>query len=121
MWAQDAAAMYGYAAESASAGTLNPLKSPAPTTNPGGTGRPGRRGFDRRHPEPAQPAGLQPASGDARVGHPWRLVGRRDSVHRNGFLNDLFASGSNIGIYNDAVAAVGAGRTPPHGTEFRRS
>jgi PPE-repeat protein len=36
MWAQDAAAMYGYAASSASAGTLNPLTSPAPTANPAG-------------------------------------------------------------------------------------
>jgi PPE-repeat protein len=38
MWAQDAAAMYGYAGLSASAATLHPLTSPAPTTNPGGLG-----------------------------------------------------------------------------------
>ncbi len=36
MWAQDAAAMYGYAATSASAGALNPLTPPAPTANPAG-------------------------------------------------------------------------------------
>ena len=36
MWAQDAAAMYGYAGSSASAATLQPLTDPAPTTNPGG-------------------------------------------------------------------------------------
>ncbi|OBI85368.1 PPE family protein [Mycobacterium sp. 1245805.9] len=36
MWAQDAAAMYGYAAASAIAGTLNPLTPPAPTANPAG-------------------------------------------------------------------------------------
>jgi PPE-repeat protein len=36
MWAQDAAAMYGYAASSATSGTLNPLTPPTPTTNPGG-------------------------------------------------------------------------------------
>ncbi len=36
MWAQDAAAMYGYAASSAGAGTLNPLTSPAPISNPAG-------------------------------------------------------------------------------------
>lgn len=36
MWAQDAAAMYGYAAASASAGILQPLTSPTPTTNPAG-------------------------------------------------------------------------------------
>jgi len=38
MWAQDATAMYGYAGSSASAASLNPLTSPAPTTNPGGLG-----------------------------------------------------------------------------------
>ncbi|ORB51551.1 PPE family protein [Mycobacterium persicum] len=38
MWAQDAAAMYGYAGSSASAGVLTPLTSPPPTTNPGGLG-----------------------------------------------------------------------------------
>lgn len=37
MWAQDASAMYGYAAASAAAGRLNPLTSPSPTTNPAGT------------------------------------------------------------------------------------
>ncbi len=38
MWAQDAAAMYGYAAASATAGRLSPLTSPAPTNQPGGLG-----------------------------------------------------------------------------------
>lgn len=36
MWAQDAAAMYGYAASSALAGVLSPLTPATPTTNPGG-------------------------------------------------------------------------------------
>jgi len=36
MWAQDAVAMYGYAASSASAGTLIPMTPPAPTANPAG-------------------------------------------------------------------------------------
>jgi PPE-repeat protein len=36
MWAQDAAAMYGYADSSASATTLTPFTPPAPATNPGG-------------------------------------------------------------------------------------
>ncbi len=38
MWAQDAAAMYGYAGSSASAAVLSPLTSPPPTNNPGGQG-----------------------------------------------------------------------------------
>jgi PPE-repeat protein len=36
MWAQDAAAMYGYAGSSAAASTLTPFTSPPPTTNPAG-------------------------------------------------------------------------------------
>jgi PPE-repeat protein len=36
MWAQDAAAMYGYVGSSASATALTPFTPPAPTTNPGG-------------------------------------------------------------------------------------
>ncbi len=38
MWAQDAAAMYGYAAASAVAGKLAPLVPPAPAANPAGLG-----------------------------------------------------------------------------------
>jgi PPE-repeat protein len=38
MWAQDAAAMYGYAGASAAATTVTPFSSPPPTTNPAGTG-----------------------------------------------------------------------------------
>ncbi len=37
MWAQDAAAMYGYAAASAFASNLLPFNSPPPTTEPAGT------------------------------------------------------------------------------------
>jgi PPE-repeat protein len=36
MWAQDAAAMYGYAGSSAAASTLTPFDQPAETTNPAG-------------------------------------------------------------------------------------
>jgi PPE-repeat protein len=38
MWAQDAAAMYGYAGSSATASTLTPFTPPPPTTNPAGVG-----------------------------------------------------------------------------------
>jgi PPE-repeat protein len=37
MWAQDAAAMYGYAASSSAAATLTPFSEPPPTTNPAGS------------------------------------------------------------------------------------
>jgi PPE-repeat protein len=36
MWAQDAAAMYGYASQSTVATKMTPFTPPAPTTNPGG-------------------------------------------------------------------------------------
>jgi PPE-repeat protein len=36
MWAQDAAAMYGYAGSSAAAGTLSPFTPPQQSTNPAG-------------------------------------------------------------------------------------
>jgi PPE-repeat protein len=38
MWAQDAAAMYGYAGASSSASPLTPFSEPPPTTNPAGLG-----------------------------------------------------------------------------------
>jgi PPE-repeat protein len=38
MWAQDAAAMYGYAGASAAATTLTPFSTPTQNTNPAGTG-----------------------------------------------------------------------------------
>jgi PPE-repeat protein len=37
MWAQDTAAMYGYAGQSATAAQVTPFASPAATTNPAGT------------------------------------------------------------------------------------
>src|SRR6202167_4358394 len=37
MWAQDSAAMYGYAGQSAAATQVTPFASPAATTNPAGT------------------------------------------------------------------------------------
>jgi PPE-repeat protein len=38
MWAQDAAAMYSYAGQSAAASKVSPFATPASTTNPAGTG-----------------------------------------------------------------------------------
>ncbi|GFG97702.1 hypothetical protein MTIM_35810 [Mycobacterium timonense] len=43
MWAQDVAAMYGYAAASASASLLTPFTTPQPTTNPAGLAGQGTR------------------------------------------------------------------------------
>ncbi|MBI2696054.1 PPE family protein [Mycobacterium nebraskense] len=96
MWAQDAAAMYGYEGSSASAATLNPLISPTQTTNPAG---PAARAAA------VSPAAVRPVASP--------LAGSAQSTSSglfsssNGFLNDLVASGSNIGIWNDAYSVTG--------------
>jgi PPE-repeat protein len=108
MWAQDAAAMYGYAASSASAAALNPLTSPTATTNPAGAG--------------AQTAAVSTASSQSQLsqllsGLPSAMQSLASpgatstsfSYTGNGFLNDLFSSGGNIGMYNYAGAALGFG------------
>lgn len=106
MWAQDAAAMYGYAAASATAGGLTPLKSPAPTTNPGGTGAQGAAvstaGTQGQLNQLVStlPGAVQGLASPGATGS--GLLGSTD-----GLLNDLISSGSNIGIYNDAVAVIG--------------
>ncbi len=41
MWAQDAAAMYGYAGQSATAAQVTPFRAPPQTTNPGGPAQQG--------------------------------------------------------------------------------
>jgi PPE-repeat protein len=112
MWAQDAAAMYGYAASSASAASLNPLTSPTATTNPAGAG--------------AQTAAVSSAGSQGQLS---QLVSSLPSAMQslaspaasstptvdgipytgNGFLNDLGTSGGNIGMYNYAGAGIGFG------------
>jgi PPE-repeat protein len=107
MWAQDAAAMYGYAGSSASAASLNPLTSPAATTNPAGVG--------------AQTAATSTAGSQSQLSE---LIASLPSAMQslaspgatssipytgNGFLNDLGTSGGNIGIYNYTGAGLGFG------------
>jgi PPE-repeat protein len=110
MWAQDAAAMYGYAINSASAASLNPLSSPAPITNAAGTAGQGAAVSTASTQSqlsqlisslPAAVQGLAtPGASSGAAGFPYT---------GNGFLNDLFSSGGNIGMYNYTGAAVGFG------------
>jgi PPE-repeat protein len=114
MWAQDAAAMYGYAGSSARAASLNPLTSSTATTNPGGAGAQTAAvstagsqsqlsqlvsGLPSAMQSLASPGATTAASGD----------GLLTSSGGEGFLNDLFSSGGNIGVYNYTGAAVGFG------------
>jgi PPE-repeat protein len=89
---------------------LNPLTSPTATTNPAGAG--------------AQAAAVSTAGSQSQLS---QLVSSLPSVMQslatpsatssatgfsytgNGFLNDLFSSGGNIGMYNYAGAALGFG------------
>lgn len=93
MWAQDAIAMYSYAATSSIAGVLQPLSSPAPTTNPAGL------------------AG-QAAAGNAQNGLSQLVSGLPNTVQTlasplsaapaqaSDFLSDFIGSTQNIGIWN---------------------
>jgi PPE-repeat protein len=114
MWAQDAAAMYGYAGSSASAASLNPLTSPVATTNPAGAGAQtaavSTAGSQSQLSQlvSSLPSAMQslasPGATTASSGY-----GLLTSSGGDGFLNDLFSSGGNIGMYNYTGAAVGFG------------
>ena len=110
MWAQDAAAMYGYAGSSANAASLNALTSPTATTNPGGAG--------------AQTAAVSTAGSQSQLS---QLVSSVPSVLQglsspaaattssngilsgpDGFFNDLISSGGNVGVFNDAFDISGS-------------
>jgi PPE-repeat protein len=115
MWAQDAAAMYGYAASSAGAGTLSPLTPPAPTANPAGVaGQAGLMQTISSLPNAvaalASPAAAVPAQATSVLGLP--LVS--NSV--NGLVNtaawwvmNVIANGALLGhAMNSAPATIAA-------------
>ncbi len=93
MWAQDAAAMYGYAGQSATAAQVTPFTSPPKTTNPGGVasqsaGVAQATGTSVRHRRPVDvvPADVPDAlvaakPRDARHGGAGRLVGAESVEH----------------------------------------
>jgi PPE-repeat protein len=56
MWAQDAAAMYGYAGASSSASTLTPFTTAAESANPAGLGDQTLTGAPRPRPSPTRSA-----------------------------------------------------------------
>jgi PPE-repeat protein len=96
MWAQDAAAMYGYAGSSASAGVLQPLTSPAPTTNPAGLA--GQAGA-------VSTAGTQTGLSQLVSSVPNTMQGLASPLAGSsglsgGFLSDVINSTQNIGIFN---------------------
>jgi PPE-repeat protein len=80
MWAQDAAAMYGYAASASAATTLTPFREPPPTTSPAG--------------QSAQAAAVAHAAGTATGAHTQStLPGLTSAVPHQ--LHTLAAAGSS--------------------------
>jgi PPE-repeat protein len=116
MWAQDAAAMYGYAGFSASAGTLHPLTSPAPTTNPGGLGAQAAAVSQAAasSTQTAQLAGLvsnlpsamqslaTPLAGSSDLS----LLGTLDDFFNNNFVMNIPSAASEVVAWNASNAIV---------------
>ncbi|CAJ1494810.1 PPE family protein [[Mycobacterium] kokjensenii] len=102
MWAQDAIAMYGYAASSSLAGVLQPLDTPAPGTNPAGIAGQGaavaQASASGAQNDLAQlvsglPSALQSLAAPAAASQP-AASGITD------FLSEFIGSTQNIGIWN---------------------
>jgi PPE-repeat protein len=101
MWAQDGAAMYGYAGASAGAGVLQPLTSPAPNINPAGLAG---------QAAAASTAGTQTGLSQLVANLPNAVqglasplagsAGASSSGLSGGFLSDFINSTQSIGIWN---------------------
>jgi PPE-repeat protein len=107
MWAQDAAAMYGYAGSSASAAALNPLAFPAPTTNPAGPA--GQAGA-------VSSAATQTGLSQLVSGLPNTMQGLASPLAGSsglsgGILPDVISSTQNIGVFNAIQTYAGAAGT----------
>ncbi|KPN45972.1 PPE family protein [Mycobacterium intracellulare] len=101
MWAQDAAAMYGYAASSANAATLNPLTAPAPNTNPAGlAGQAAAVSTAGTQSGLSQLVSTLPNQVQALAFPLAGSAGPSASATPGGFLSDFIKSTQNIGIWN---------------------
>ena len=92
MWAQDAAAMYGYAGQSASATQVTPFATPAATTNPGGTA--------------AQAAAVSQATGTSAASSTQIDPAAADLVHAELAAKPGVAGGHLGGHHHNAVPAA---------------
>src|SRR5699024_7277591 len=90
MWAQDAAAMYGYAASSASAGVLSPLTSPESTVNPAG----------QAGQAAASTSGTQAGLSELVSNLPNSVQGLASPLAGDGGLTGVINSTQNIGLWN---------------------
>ena len=110
MWAQDAAAMYGYAASSALAGVLNPLNQPVETTNPAGTAGQAAAVAQATTSNAGSNSGLSQLVSSL----PGAVQGLAAPSQATNSLGDIINSTQNIGIWNafqtygSAIGNVGA-------------
>ena len=101
MWAQDGAAMYGYAGASAGAGVLQPLISPAPNTNPGGlAGQAAAASTAGTQSGLSQLVSNLPNAVQGLASPLAGSAGSSSSGLSGGFLSDFINSTQNIGIWN---------------------
>lgn len=101
MWTQDAAAMYGYAGSSATAGKLNPLTAPTSTTNPAGLAG------QASAVAGSSSAGTQTGLSQLVSGLPNSVQSLASPLSGSSFLGDAINSTQNIGIWN-ALQTYGA-------------
>lgn len=109
MWAQDAAAMYGYAGTSAAAAQVTPFTEPAPTTSDGGVG-----GFTQLIS--AVPSALQNLSSPLQAGSS-EASGMLSSFLDPANLTSMAGSGGSnlVGVLSNMLGVVSSagGATPP--------
>jgi PPE-repeat protein len=106
MWAQDAAAMYGYAASSAAASTLTPFSQPKSTTNPAG--------LSSQSAATAQAAGTaagshaQSAASNSLSAVPTTLQGLSQPTQSAGGLSGLL-SGNGATVATSGISGASGG------------
>ncbi|MGV0667264.1 PPE family protein [Mycolicibacillus trivialis] len=107
MWAQDASAMYGYAASSAAAARLQPLTAPhGPTAAPAGFAAAGTPAAGGQAGLSQLVAGLPTLMSGLTTPTVSPLAAATDPV--SGFLGDIINSTQNIGIWNGLQTITGA-------------
>lgn len=101
MWAQDGAAMYGYAGSSAGAGVLQPLTPPAPNTNPAGlAGQTAAVSTAGTQAGLSQLVSSLPSAVQGLASPLTGSAGASSSGLSGGFLSDFINSTQSIGIWN---------------------
>jgi PPE-repeat protein len=105
MWAQDAAAMYGYAASSAAASTLTSFTQPAQTTNP--AGQADQAATVAQAVGTAAGGGAQDTLSQVISTLPSALQSLASPVSASGLGNILGLGGSNVSAAANPLAAGG--------------